>query len=153
MRRCKREGDITSEALWDKNANMAMDVPIEEDYDQELAEAWDDIDGQELHPETVKKARALEKEWYRKMNVHEKRPIEECFEKTKKPPIKVKWDDRNKGDRQHMNVRSRLVAKQIHTGREQGLFAATPPLQALRMQLSATVAGGKPKVLMFNDTS
>ena len=32
----------------DKNANMAMDVPIEEDDEQEPAEAWDDIHGQEL---------------------------------------------------------------------------------------------------------
>ena len=70
----------------DKNANIAMDVPNEEDYEQELAEAWDDIDGQELDPEAVKKARALEIEWYRKMNVYEQRPIEECFEETKKPP-------------------------------------------------------------------
>ena len=31
----------------DKNANMALDVPIEEDYEQELAEAWDGIDGEE----------------------------------------------------------------------------------------------------------
>ena len=38
-----------------KNVNMAMDVPTEEDYQQELTEAWDDIDGQELDPETVKK--------------------------------------------------------------------------------------------------
>ena len=74
----------------DKNANMAMDVPAEEDYEQELVEAWGDIDGQELDPKTVKKARALEMEWYRKMNVYEKRPIEECFEKTKRPPIKVR---------------------------------------------------------------
>ena len=73
----------------DKNANMAMDVPAEEDYEQELVEAWGDIDGQELDPKTVKKARDLEMEWYRKMKVYEKRPIEECFEKTKRPPIKV----------------------------------------------------------------
>ena len=67
--------------------------------------------------------------------------MEECFEKTKKPPIKVKWVDRNKGDRQHKNVRSRLVAKEINAG----LFAATPPLEALRMLLSATVTGDKPQ--------
>ena len=115
----------------DKNANMAMDVPIEEDYEQELAEAWDDVDGQELDPETV---RALEMEWYMKMNVCEKRPIAECIEKTKKPPIKVR-------DRQNVNVRSRLVKKKINTCKEEGLFAATPPLEALRMLLTATVTG------------
>ena len=62
------------------------------------------------------------------MNAYEKRPIEECFEKTKKPPIKVRWVDHNKGDRQNVNVRSRLVTKQIKTVKEEGLFAATPPL-------------------------
>ena len=49
------------------------------------------------------------------MDVYEKRSMEECLEKPQKPPIKVKWVDRNKGDRQHMNVRSRLVVKQINT--------------------------------------
>ena len=28
----------------DTNANMAMDLSIEKDYDQELAEAWDDTE-------------------------------------------------------------------------------------------------------------
>ena len=136
----------------DNNASMVMDVPSEEDYEQGLAEGWDDIDGQELDPEAVKKARAQEMEWCRKMNAYEKRPIVECFEKTKKPPIKVKWIDHNKGDRQSVNVRSRLVAKQINTGKEDGcLFAAAPPLEALRMLLSTTVTGNKSKSLMFND--
>ena len=87
------------------------------------------------------------------MNVYEKRPIEECFEKTRKSPIKMKWVDNHKGDRQNVNVRSRLVAKQINTGTEDGLLAATPPLEALRILLSATVTGNKPKALMFNDIS
>ena len=65
----------------------------------------------------------------------------------------MKWVDHIKGDRQHMNVRSRLVAKQSNTGKEQGLFAATPPLEALRMLLSAAVTGKKSKVSMFNDIS
>ena len=79
-------------------------------------------------------------EWYRKMNVYEKRPSEECFEKTKKPPIKVKWIDHNTGDRQNVNVGSRLVAKQINTGKEEGLFAAAPPLEALRHPQNAAHA-------------
>ena len=97
---------------------------------------------QELEPEVVRKAHALEMEWYRKMNVYERRPIEECFEKSKRP-IRVKWVDRNTGDRQHMNVRSFLVAEQINTSKEQGLFAAMRPLEALRMLLSATVRRGQ----------
>ena len=42
-------------------------------YEQELAEDWGDIDGQELDPEVVRKARALDMEWYKKMNVYEKK--------------------------------------------------------------------------------
>ena len=52
-----------------------------------------------------------------------------------------------------MNVRTRLAAKQIDTGKEEGLFAATPPFEALQMLLSATVTGNKPKAIMFNDVS
>ena len=47
--------------------------------------------------------------------IREETHREECFERTKKPPVKVKWVDRNQGERHHMNVRSRLVAKQINT--------------------------------------
>ena len=54
------------------------------------------------------------------MRLYEKRPIEECFEKTMKPHFKVKWIDHNNRDSQNMNVRSRLVAKQMNTGKEQG---------------------------------
>ena len=76
----------------DMEANMAMDVPIEEDYEQDLVEASNDIDGQELDPEMVRKARALEmNEWYR--NVYEQRSIEECFEKTETLLKKEKWNN------------------------------------------------------------
>ena len=99
----------------------------------------------------VRKARALEMEWYRKMNVYEKRPIEECFEKTKQPSIKVKWVDRNKGDRQHVNVRSRLVAKQINTSKEQGAVRSDATIRGIA---DASVSNGhrdEPRVLMFGD--
>ena len=44
-----------------------------------------------------------------------------------------------------------LVAKQINTSKEQGLFAARPPLEALPIMLSVTATGNK--LLMFKDTS
>ena len=85
----------------DKNANMALDVPIEEDYEQELAETWDDIEGQEFEPDILRKASALDTERYEKMNVFEKRSTEEYSEETNKPLSKVKWVDRSKGDTTH----------------------------------------------------
>ena len=44
--------------------------------------------------------------------------------------------DTNKGDQQRPKYRSRLVAKEFNTGAAEGLFAATPPLEALRLLLS-----------------
>ena len=77
--RCLCEAELTRRDIHEAvttrgryDVNRAMDVPIEEDYKQKLAEAWDYIDGQELEPEVVKKARVLEMEWYWKMNVHAK---------------------------------------------------------------------------------
>ena len=85
----EQEGHTTFgsvEVSEDKNANMAMDVPIEEDYEQELAEVWDDIDGQELKSEEVRKARAQETEWYRKMNVREKRSKKSVLKRPRSRP-------------------------------------------------------------------
>ena len=42
------------------------------------------------------------------------------------------------------------ATQQINTGKEEGLFAATPALEALRMLLSTTVTGNKSKSLLFN---
>ena len=55
-------------------------------------------------------------------------------------------------------MRSRFVAKEFNTGGEAGLFAATPPLEALRMLVSeaATLEKGRSKedtVIMANDVA
>ena len=65
--------------------------------------------------------------------------VQECWDRTGKPPIGVRWVDTNKGSEVEPEVRSRLVARDFKTktGREQeDLFAATPPLEAGRIVLS-----------------
>ena len=47
-----------------------------------------------------------------------------------------RWLDVDKGDVDRPEYRSRFVAKEINTGPEEGLFASTPPLEALRWLLS-----------------
>ena len=74
------------------------------------------------------------------MNFFGKRPIEECFEKTKKPAIKVKWVGRNRGDRQHMNVSLRLVGR-------------TNQHRLCGYCYQQRSLGNKPKVLVLNDIS
>ena len=50
---------------------------------------------------------------FNKHGVEKKVNIEECYSKTGKAPIGVKWVDINKGDAVHPEYRSRLVAQEI----------------------------------------
>eukprot|EP00969_Alexandrium_andersonii_P213794 9440964-Alexandrium_andersonii.AAC.1 len=61
------------------------------------------------------------------------RPISECLSRAGKKPIGGRWVDHNKGDSETPNVRSRYVAKDIAYYKEDSMFAATSPLEALRL--------------------
>ena len=122
--------------------------PEEPTYDYEGC-AWDDISGKELDPQKVRAARALEVEYYRKMDVFDKVPIEECYQVTGKAPIKTKWIDHDKGSR----YRSRWVAKEFKDSTDEDWFATTPPLEALRAILSDATTGNIVKAVMLNDVS
>ena len=72
--------------------------------------------------------------------------------------VTVKWLDTNKGDRANPNYRSRLVAREFNQGKDDTLYASTPPLEALRLIIShaATYNATKPeerRELMVNDVS
>ena len=76
-------------------------------------EAYDDLTGDVLDPEMMKKARKEEIEYFRQMGVYDKVEIEESFKITGKAPIAVRWVDVNKGDSTSPKYRSRLVAKEF----------------------------------------
>ena len=71
--------------------------------------------------------------------------------------MRCMWIDINKGNNVKKNYRSRVVAQEYNDGRkmEEDLFAATPPLEALRLVLRdvATMRKGqrKRKVLVLAD--
>ena len=77
-------------------------------------EAWDDVSGKALDPEKVKEARTEELGYFRRYEVYKKVPTKECWEKTGKAPIGVRWIDINKGDADNPEYRSRLVAKEYN---------------------------------------
>ena len=84
------------------------------------------------------------------------RPIEECWQKTGKAPVSVRWVDTNKGTPEFVEVRSRLVARDFKGADKDrdDLFAETPPLEAQRLQLSRAATrrkDGKWRKLMFID--
>ena len=66
-------------------------------------------------------------------------------------PIAVKWIERNKQDAKNPLYRSRLVGKEFNTYNDITLYAATPPLEALRLinSLAATYEYD----IMTNDVS
>ena len=96
----------------------------------------DDITKQPLDPELCRIARRKEIDYFKSKGVWEVRQIKEDWSKTGRPPISVRWVEVNKGDGEHPNYRSRLVAREIRMAGEEAIFAPTPPLESLRMVIS-----------------
>ena len=103
---------------------------------------YDNLSGARLDPEGVKNAREEEMAEVHKHGVYVKVPVDECYEKTGKAPIRARWVDVKKGDSVHPEYRSRLVAKEIKKDKREDLFAATPPLEAKRLLFSVVVTEG-----------
>ena len=120
-------------------------------------EAWDDLTGLSLDPKGVLAARTQEHDYIPQKQVWEIVPREEARRNGWKV-IKSRWIDINKGDDVASLYRSRLVGKEFADKKVEGLFAGTPPLEALRFLVheAATVAGEEEeqeKVVMVNDVA
>ena len=122
---------------------------------------YDDLTGQVLDPKLVAEARSNEVKALIEMGVWEAVPEAQCLERTGRKPISARWVDINKGDDRSPNYRSRYVAREIrqqHGGAlRDGLFAAMPPLEALKVLISRTVSNkrtfAKPHKILFIDIS
>ena len=144
-----KSGDLLNAA----NELMKKYKIVEEDLDDQREEAWDDVSGAQLDANEVRRARMEEIEYIHKMQLYTKVPVAECYQRTNKSPISVRWVDTNKGDTERPNYRSRFVAREINTYKRNDLFAATPPLEAMKLILSTAALGNKGEVLMVNDVS
>eukprot|EP00973_Karenia_brevis_P003705 512331-Karenia_brevis.AAC.1 len=82
------------------------------------------------------------------MRVYKKVPISKCYQVTGKAPIGVRWVDVNKQDDINPKYRSRLVAKRFKRRNDPYLYAATLPLEILRLIASkaATYAMGTKEI-------
>ena len=95
---------------------------------------YDDISGKELDHKMAAEARRLEIEFFKKMKVYKKVP--RWYARGHKV-IKTRWLDVNKGDLDKPNYRARLVGCELkNNDKRLDLFAATPPLESLRMVAS-----------------
>jgi hypothetical protein len=95
-----------------------------EEKEEEWGKAWNDVKQRELDPRLVREARKTEVEYILKRKLYNNVPRSKCYEKTSKAPIE--W----------------FVEKQYNVEHDNELFAATPPLEALRMLLSHTATTG-----------
>ena len=119
--------------------------------------AWDDLTGMRLDAGNVIEARAKEVTYLRDKRVYD-RVLRHHATRNKWKIIKTRWIDINSGDDENPNYRSRLVGKEFNDGQMGGLFAGTPPLEALRFLVheAATVRTGEDmgfKVIMVNDVA
>ena len=111
---------------------------------------WDESTGEALPPKLVEAARWEEIEFMRRWQVWDEVPIAECLQRTGKRPISAKWVDVNKGDLAAPAVRSRLVAREIAHHRNDDYYAATPPLEALRMLASVAASTPACRILVMD---
>ena len=106
--------------------------------------AFDDVHGGTLPAEKVIEARDEEVTYMVGRDIWTEKPVAECWEKTGKPPVSIRWVDTNKGDDQKRNYRSRMVVKEFK-GKYKGLsaaelFSSMPPLEALKLLASLMVS-------------
>ena len=111
-------------------------------------------------PLDTAKVRAAREEELRELDrrVWEEADVQECWEKKGRRPIGVRWVDVDKGFGVH---RSRLVAKDFKPkskiNDKEGLFAATPPLELVKMLIVRAARCGKrgkeTRKVMFVDIS
>ena len=122
-------------------------------------EYYDDLSGKKLDPALVHAARMDEIKGILSHGVWSKCPVSECMRVTGKLPVGTRWVDINKGDDQNPNYRSRLVGREFK-GKDvrDDLFAATPPLEAIRTLISLAasqrgISHDKLKKLCFIDVA
>ena len=108
---------------------------VDDDSDGEAWEASDDVKGGPLPPELVKLARAKELQYLRDMEVYRYASVADCVRITGRRPIGLRWIDTNKSSKETPNIRSRLVCTEVRRPGLEPIFAATPPLDALRALL------------------
>ena len=125
-------------------------------HEADIYEAFDfvdDVTGKPLNHDLAKAARKTEIEFFRKMKVYEKVPRSRAKEDGCKV-ITTRWLDINKGDDERPNYRARLVGREIKMDNRLDLFAATPPLESLRLICAICASrqsGHRPHRLMSVD--
>ena len=104
----------------------------------------DDVTGKSLDPVLIQKGRAEEMRGFKDFNVYEYELREVAERDMNGKFVGTRWVDTNKGTEESPEVRCRLVGQEFAKGEvRDDLFAATPPLTATRLMLSALASRGR----------
>ena len=101
----------------------------------------DKMTGATLLREDVAKARAEKR--YDKFEAHEEVTDETCLSRTGRKPISCRWKDINKGGNEHVEVRSRLIGREIKQNGADSYFAGTPLLARVHYVISGAPTKSK----------
>eukprot|EP00971_Amphidinium_carterae_P216296 4293511-Amphidinium_carterae.1 len=101
------------------------------------SEFTDEITGLPLPKDGVLAARADELNDYAQYDVFEEVDEAMAWTVTGKAPVGSRWKDINKGDAEHVQVRSRLIATQVKRQGWESVFTACPPWCAFRLMISS----------------
>ena len=122
----------------------------EDELLDEYSAYFDENTGDPLPAALVDAARREELDFMDRWKVWDVVPVAECIQRTGRRPIGSKWVDVNKGDWIKPIVRSRLVAREIAFRKNDDYYAATPPLEALRMLISNVASSSGPGLLVID---
>ena len=139
---CDKLDEIDENSFSDMNVNDR-----EGDY-------TDEVTGVTLLRDDVAKARMEEMRWYEKFQAFEEVTDETCVLRTGRKPISCRWRDINKGENERVEVRNRLVAREMKQEGTDSYFAGSPPLALVRFVISRAATlpnAGKRRQLMVLD--
>jgi len=155
------DGDLTLNwiefAMEIQGVEMLKAVNVEEfageELQQEIVEAFDDVTGEKMSVEGVRKARREEIDFIEAKGIWEQVPISLCWDKLGRGPTSGKWVDVQKDS----GPRSRYVGRDFKPkgeGPRAEIFASMPPLEAKKILFSraaSQVGAIRKKKLLFID--
>ena len=99
-------------------------------------ECWEDVSNMPLDVKLMRPARNSEMEFFRNMGVWPETLPKATVKARCGRVIQGRWVDTNKGDSTAPDYRARFVGEEFKTGIDPTLYAATPPLEALKLIMS-----------------
>ena len=83
-------------------------------------------------------------EYFEKLKAYDRVPRAD-IKRTGGKFIGTRWVDINKGGAANRNDRSRLFGREFNVGKDDSLYASTPPLEALRVVVSHAATEAEPQ--------